>query len=197
MVRSLGIVPSSLIVTLSIELDDQPRLETGEVGDVRTDWILPPKHESIATAAPQQRPKQAFRLGGLLPETTTTTTSISHAQVVPTGRTPSETSCPSSRYPALAAVPEATTPIPGSLRVRDRPPGPRRGPVPRNAGDASDRATDITTGTSRSPPCGELSPKATEGSVVDSFTTRSNIAESGTDPLVRSADLSPARRGTA
>jgi hypothetical protein len=50
---------------------------------------------------------------------------------------------------------------------------------------------------SRSPPCGELSPKATEGSVADSNTARSSVAESETDPLIRSADLSPARRGTA
>ena len=56
---------------------------------------------------------------------------------------------------------------------------------------------DDRTTLSRSPPCGELSPKATEGSVADSFTARSDVAESETDPLIRFADLSPARRGTA
>ena len=51
---------------------------------------------------------------------------------------------------------------------------------------------------SRSPPCGELSPKATEGSVADSVTARiRTVSESETDPLIRYADLSPARRGTA
>jgi hypothetical protein len=33
--------------------------------------------------------------------------------------------------------------------------------------------------------------------VADSNTARSSVAESETDPLIRFADLSPARRGTA
>jgi hypothetical protein len=50
----------------------------------------------------------------------------------------------------------------------------------------------------RSPRWGELSPKATEGLVTGSVTSRTRkVNASETDPLIRYADLSPARRGTA
>jgi hypothetical protein len=48
-----------------------------------------------------------------------------------------------------------------------------------------------------SPALAEGVPKATEGSVADAAAARSSVTESETDPLIRFADLSPARRRTA
>jgi len=46
----------------AIDLDDQPRFDTGEIDDIRRDWKLPPEPPS-ERIAPQLPPKQLLGIG--------------------------------------------------------------------------------------------------------------------------------------
>jgi hypothetical protein len=60
--------PSTVVFDLSIvgrtvDLDQQPRLEAGEVGNVRTDRRLPPEPVTSKLAAAEARPEQPLHPG--------------------------------------------------------------------------------------------------------------------------------------
>ena len=66
--RPLGVILGFPAMLASIDLNDQPSVDTNEIEGVAEQRNLPAELEPIETAVAQQRPEDVFGLGGLPPK---------------------------------------------------------------------------------------------------------------------------------
>jgi hypothetical protein len=86
---AFDVVSLLLQVLPTIQLDNQPRFDAGEIGDIPRNGMLTPEFESAEIASTQEPPKMAFGIGkvaaqgaGIRPDSRTTAFCWSHAPTV-------------------------------------------------------------------------------------------------------------------
>jgi hypothetical protein len=64
------VVLGPITMLTAVQLNDQPRVQTGEIGEVTIDWDLPTEFEAAELAVAQDRPKLPFGVGRALAKLT-------------------------------------------------------------------------------------------------------------------------------